>query len=225
MRVLLPLLLFLGTSPSQNTQDISQSAPYELKGFTVGVSTLAGFKAKFHHCADVCADKEQKRSKMPARFAPFCSDDYPDVIRPPLTNADWTKAGLVFCQPYYFFEQARGQSFTIADIETTAYFDFFQSRLYRISAAFVNYGGTNFKSMIEAFTTKYGTPTSQENREYQNAFGAKFTGRIVTWDNSTSTIVISEIGADKDTSAVEFSHTQLKKEADSAAPKKSSKDL
>jgi hypothetical protein len=131
----------------------------------------------------------------------------------------------VFCQPYFFFEQSRGQSFTIADIQTSAYFDFFQGRLYRISAAFLNYGGSNLRSMLEAFTSKYGPPTSQEQHEYQNGFGAKFSGLIVVWENSTSRIVISEIGADKDTSAIEFTHKQLRKEAEAAAPKKSSKDL
>ena len=219
-------LLFLATCLAQSTQNTSQStSPYELKGFSVGVSTLAEFKTKFYHCADVCTDKQQKKSKMPARFAPFCSDDNPDGIRPPATNADWTKAGFVSCQPYYFFEQSRGQSFTIADIETTAYFEFFQGRLYHISAVFLNYGGSNFKSMVEAFSAKYGPPTSQENHEYQNAFGAKFAGLIIVWDNSVSRIVMSEIGADKDTSAVEFTHEQLKKEADAAVPKKTSKDL
>jgi len=225
MRALLPLLLFLATSLAQNAQDIPQSTPYELKSFTVGVSTLTEFKTRFYHCADACTDKEQKKYKVAARFAPSCSDDNPGGIRAPATNADWTKAGFVFCQPYYFFEQSRGKSFNIADIETTAYFDFFQGRLYHISAAFLNYGGGNFKSMLEAFTGKYGAPTTQENHDYQNAFGAKFTGLIVVWDNSTSRIVISEIGADKDTSAVEFTDTQLKKEADAAAPKKTSKDL
>jgi hypothetical protein len=225
MRVLLPLLFSLATGLAQNTQDTPQNTPYELKGFTVGVSTLTEFKAKFHHCADVCTDKEQKKYKVAARFAPSCSDDNPDGVRPPATNADWTKDGFVFCQPYLFFEQSRGQSFTVAEIETTAYFDFFQGRLYHISAAFLNNGGSNFKSMLEPFTGKYGAPTSQENHEYQNAFGAKFTGLIVVWDNSASRIVMSEIGADRDTSAVEFTHAQLKKKAEAAEPKKTSKDL
>jgi hypothetical protein len=36
---------------------------------------------------------------------------------------------------------------------------------------------------------------------------------------------MSEIGADRDTSAVEFTHAQLKKKAEAAEPKKTSKDL
>jgi hypothetical protein len=159
-----------------STAPIPQTSPYELKGFTLGVSTLAEFKSQFYRCADVCNEKEQKKYKVAAKFAPFSSDDHPETIRPPATNADWTKAGLVFCQPYYFFEQSRGQSFTIADIQTSAYFDFFQGRLYRISAAFLNYGGSNFRSMLEAFASKYGPPTSQEQHEYQNGFGATFSG-------------------------------------------------
>jgi hypothetical protein len=62
-------------------------------------------------------------------------------------------------------------------------------------------------------------------RDYQNSFGAKFTGRIITWDNGVSRIVLTEFGADRDTSAVEFVHPSLKRAAEAAAPKHSSKDL
>jgi len=201
-------------------QDTAQPTAYELKGFTLGVSTLDDFKNKFHHCADVC------KSKTP-KFAPLCSDDYPNSGQTPdhANSAEaWTKAGLVFCQPYFPFESFQGELFTIADIRTKSYFYFFQSRLYGISAAFVNHG-SEFRAMLEAFTGKYGQPTSQEMRDYQNSFGAKFTGRIITWDNGVSRIVLTEFGADRDTSAVEFVHPSLKRAAEAAAPKHSSKDL
>jgi hypothetical protein len=94
MRALLIFLLSLTTGlVAQSTSAIPQTIPYELKGFTVGMSTLAEFKSEFYHCADVCNEKEQKKYKVAAKFAPFCSDDYPETIRPPATNADWTKAG------------------------------------------------------------------------------------------------------------------------------------
>jgi len=223
MRIVATIILIATVWPLA----FGESAPYELKGITLGVSTLAEFKTKFHHCADNCSEKLEKKYYH-SKFAPFCSDENPYSQQTPDRAQDaepWTKAGLVFCQPYYPFEGFQGKYFTIADINTTACFEFFQEKVYRISAAFLNAGGTNFKAMLEALTSKYGPATSQETREYQNSFGAKISGRVITWDNGVSKIVLTEFGADKDTSAVEFTHTALQSEAEKAAPKHSSKDL
>ena len=78
------------------------------------------------------------------------------------------------------------------DVPTTAYFHFFRDTLYRISAAFTNYGGTNFRATYEAFSAKYGPPLKELITEYQNDFGAKFGGRLVIWDNGVSAIELSE---------------------------------
>jgi hypothetical protein len=139
--------------------------PYTVKGFTLGVSTLADFKAQFHHCADNCSEKAQK--KYGAVFAPHCSDDFPGARLTP-DRADssslWTAAGLVFCEPYFPFENFRGQYFTIADINTSAEFNFFAGKLFRISAAFQNIAGVNFKAMRESLIAKFGAPTKEVPR-------------------------------------------------------------
>ena len=218
---LMVLLLGVGIALAQS-ETRTATAPYSLKGFKLGESSLADFKAQFRHCADSCDAK----SKYTPKFAPFCSDDFPESRQTP-DHADsalpWTKSGLVFCQPYFPFE--RDKHFTIADVDTTAYFDFFNGKLYRISAAFLNYGGTNFASMRDAFISKFGPATKDDVVEYNNAFGVKFSGHVLTWDNGVSTIVLTEINQSKDTSAVVFSHKAILNAAGEAAPKKTTHDL
>jgi hypothetical protein len=201
---------------------LAQDKPYSLKGFVVGESTLQDFKAQFHHCADICDEKSQKQGF--AKFAPFCSDDYPEARLTPgredSSNA-YTQSGLVYCQPHFPFEGQRSVQFTIADIPTTAQFDFYQGNLYRISATFYT---SRFTAMQEAFSGKYGTPFVTIV-EYQNAFGAKFTGSVATWDNSLSTIVLRQYGGSVEYSALLIEHKALAAQAETAKPKHSSKDL
>ncbi len=198
--------------------------PYSLKGFTVGESTLQDFKAQFHHCADTCDEKSQKKFGVPAKFAPFCSDDYPEARLTPGREANssaYTQAGLIYCQPYFPFEEQRGVQFTIADIPATTQFDFYQGKLYRISATFY---ASRFTAMQEALTGKYGTP-SVTAAEYQNGFGAKFTGSVATWDNSVSTITLRQYAGSVDYSALVTENKALAAQAATAKPKQSSKDL
>src|ERR1700733_15551471 len=152
----------------------AQNKPYSLKGFTVGESKLHDFKAQFRHCADTCDDKAVKKYGVPPKFAPFCSDDFPEGGLTPgeeATSSAYTKVGLIYCQPYFPFEAHRGIQFTIADTPPTTQFDFYQSNLYRISATF---RASHFTAVQEAFTGKYGTPSSITTADYQNTFGATF---------------------------------------------------
>lgn len=202
----------------------AQNEPYSLKGFTVGENTLRDFKVRFHHCADNCDVKSAKASG--SKFAPFCSDDYPTARLTPgredSSNA-YTQAGLVYCQPYFPFEELRGPLFTIADTPATTKFDFYQDKLYRISATFY---AMRFTAMQEALTGKYGTPASITTADYQNAFGAKFTGSIVTWGNSTSTITLSQYGGgSRDYSGLVIEHKILAAQAEKARPRHLSKDI
>jgi hypothetical protein len=222
MRRSIVFLAVLALAPSTFAQD----KPYSLKGFTVGESTLPDFKTQFHHSADSC-DAKAAKIHVP-RFAPFCSDtergaavdDQGQYIKDVPAH---TQAGLVYCQPYFPFEEQRGPLFTIADIPATTQFDFFQDKLYRIAATFY---AVRFTAMLEASTGKYGTPASVTVVDYQNAFGAKFTGNVVVWDNSVSTITLRQYGSDsRDYSGLVVEHKALAAQAAAARPKQSSKDL
>ncbi len=202
----------------------AQGQPYSLKGFTVGGSTLQDFKTQFHHCADNCDAKAAKT--YGSKFAPLCSDDYPEARLTPGredTSRSYTQAGLVYCQPYFPFEEQRGPLFSIADVPATTEFDFYQDKLYRISATFY---AVRFAAMQEALTGKYGTPSSITAVDYQNAFGAKFTGSVVVWDNSISTITLRQYGSHSvGFSGLVVEHKALAAQAAAARPKQPSKDL
>jgi hypothetical protein len=216
------LLALLVLSPCTFAQD----KPYSLKGFSVGEANLRDFKAQFRHCADICDDKAVKKYGVPPKFAPFCSDDYPEGRLTPGAEANsnaYTQAGLVYCQPYFPFEEQRDVWFTIADIPTTTQFEFYQNKLYRISATFY---ASRFAAMQEALAEKYGPPSSATSVEYQNAFGAKFTGSVVTWDNGVSTITLRQYGSNSlEYSGLLVEHKSLAVQAATAIPKQSSKDL
>lgn len=206
MRKLIIALLIAATAKLHG-----QTVPYELKGFVVGESTLSDFKTKFHHVPN--GDK---------RVAPLCSDDFPEARLTPgreERSDSYTKAGLVYCQPYFPFE---GPLFTVADVPTTAEFDFYNSRLFSISASFLHVAFDHIKG---AFIAKYGAATSETNKDYQNRLGAKFTGRVLAWDNGVSVIELEEYSSSLDISGVRFTHKVLSKEAGKAKPQPSTKDL
>jgi hypothetical protein len=208
-------ILFVGVAVGQ----------YSLKGFTVGKSTLEDFKVQFRHCADVCDDKSIKKYHT-SKFAPFCSDDYPEARLAPgmeATSNSYTQAGLVYCQPYFPFEASHGIQFTTADIPAATQFDFYQGKLYRISATFY---ASRFSAMQEAMTGKYGAPSSVAAVEYQNSFGVKTIGGVVTWDDGMSTITLRQVGGTSaDYSGLLIEHKALAAQAAAAAPKHSSNDL
>jgi hypothetical protein len=186
---------------------------------------FAGLQDAVPPLADNCSDKAVKKSSAP-RFAPFCSDDHPEARLTPGredTSNAYTRAGLVYCQPYFSFEEQRGPLFTIADIPATTRFDFYQDRLYRISATFY---ASRFTAMQEALTGKYGTPSSITAVDYQNTFGAKFTGSVVTWDNGTSVLTLRQYGTGSvENSGLVIEHKALAAQAAAARPKQPSKDL
>lgn len=218
------LMHFLVSAEEQNNV-----AAYSLKGFVVGQSTLADFRSQFHHCAENCPDKVKRTNGTPV-FAPFCSDTEDALGRTFRGNLEaqdipaHTRVGLVYCSPYFPFEELpRGPLFTIADTPATTEFDFYQGKLYRISASFY---AVRFSAMQEAFTGKYGAPSSTTNVEYQNRFAAKITGIVVIWDNGVSTITLRQYGSGStDYSTLVVEHKSLTAEAEAARPKHTSKDL
>jgi hypothetical protein len=203
----------------------AQDKPYSLKGFTVGESTLQDFKKQFHHCADNC---DAKAAKMyGSKFAPFCSDTENgaavDAQGQYIKDVPaHTQTGLVYCHPYFPFEEQRGPLFTIADIPATTQFDFFQEKLYRLAATFY---AVRFTSMQEALSGKYGAPASVTTADYQNAFGAKYTGSVIIWDNGVSSITLRQYGGSLEYSALVIEHKALSAQAAAARPKQSSNDL
>jgi hypothetical protein len=215
MRSFFVALILLGSALAQD--------PYGVKGFVVGKTTLLEFRNEFQHCADNCTPKQQKKYGS-AIMAPFCSDtDSGAALSIPSSDRELhLKAGLVYCQPYFPFESFKGTKWTIADVPVTAYFDFYQGVLYRLSAAFPSAG---FSLMRSAFAEKYGSPTNVGMQEYQNAYGAKSQGAVVVWDNGVSRIELTQVSSSNDISAVVFTHSQLAAAAAKAAPKHTSNDL
>jgi hypothetical protein len=57
----------------------------------------------------------------------------------------------------------------------------------------------------------YGKPKAVETREYQNGFGAKFTGNVCVWDNGVSQIVLEQRFGDLKTSNLILLHSELYK--------------
>jgi hypothetical protein len=163
-----------------------------------------------------------------SKFAPFCSDTESGAAVDSQGQyvkdvPAHTKAGLVYCQPYFPFEEQRGPRFTIADIPATTEFDFYHDKLYRISATFY---AVRFTAMQEALTGKYGTPSSVTAVGYQNPFGAKFIGSVVTWDNEVSAITLRQYGSGSvEYSSLVMDHKALAAQAATARPKQPSKDL
>jgi hypothetical protein len=128
----------------------------------------------------------------------------------------------VFCQPYFPFEASKGLTYTIADVPTGARFSFFQGKLYAIDASFA---ADQFSRIKDALKAKYGPPTSEEKKEYQNGFGATYSGGVVVWDNPVSSITLVERCTNLNSSCVMLQHKALGKAVEAAKPTGTSTDI
>jgi hypothetical protein len=88
---------------------------------------------------------------------------------------------------------------TVAEVEAyrTVYY-FFQGKLYLIRSTLPK---ESYRTIRSAFEEKYGVPTSHVE-QYQNSFGATFTGENLLWSNEISRISITEHGSDPDSQIV-----------------------
>jgi hypothetical protein len=188
--------------------------PYELKGDKLGMS-LQDFKAK--HRRTFNAGKVYE--------APFCSDQRTQAEReksplPTLLEESWhPKANIVNARLTYPFEDFEENQHTpsLAGFKVqTHWYGFIDDRLYVINYLFPQ---TGFGKVQEAMARTYGKPSGVVTKEYQNAFGAKYTGVICVWDNGVSQIMLTERYTDLKTSNLMFLHEELGKLADTRREK------
>jgi hypothetical protein len=183
--------------------------PYDLKGDRLGMS-LQAFKA--NHRRVFNAGKLYE--------APFCSDGRDDAARESgpietMGEEPWhPKAKVVNARITFPFEDSeRGTNYgssyvpALAGVKTKHHhYSFVDGRLYEIYYAFPQ---SRFAQIQEAMVTTYGKPKSVDVKEYQNGFGAKFTGKVCIWDNGTSNIVLMERFGDLKTSGLMLTHKEL----------------
>ncbi len=82
---------------------------------------------------------------------------------------------------------------TILGVQTAAFYEFVNARLYRIQVPF---GRSDFENAVGAAVEKYGKAFENGTKEYQNRLGARFSGRYSFWTQGTDFIAINEIRGD-----------------------------
>jgi hypothetical protein len=191
--------------PQKQPEEKRREEPYELKGDRLGMS-LQDFKTKYRH-----------KLQGDPREAPFTSDQREAAAREskPLSTLGeepWhPKANVVNARITFPFEDymANNHTPTLAGVKTDLHFyRFVDDRLYRIEYVFPQSG---FSEVQEAMVATYGKPRDITTKEYQNSFGAKFTGKVCTWDNAVSGIILMERSVDLKTSLLMFVHHELDK--------------
>lgn len=218
------LLLWVAVSPALGHSQ--EQSPYDFKGDRLGMS-LAEFKAKYHRkVPNQISRKEWERINRPARRAgllvpyeeyhvyPHCSDEHTkDKLL--LADPEELAVGLVNCMI--------PSKTTIANRPTQFHlFKFVDQGLYEIMLVIDH---LDYLTVREALSSKYGEPHSKSTKEYQNAFGARFQGEVLIWDNEVSAIQLLERSTDLNTSMVLFSHKPLSKLAQSRKHPLKSDDL
>lgn len=190
----------------------SDEEPFDLKGDRLGMS-LDEFKAKYTR-------KVQGHNQS----APFCSDTQPQKEIVTLLSKPWhTQAGIVNCSIAFPFEYIRGDAPTIAEVKTKLLVHhFLDGKLYRITVWFPHHGYTKGKGGLIA---KHGAPKQQQTNEYQNRLGARFTGESLVWENTMSTIMLTERFGDLDTSSLIIEHGELAAIVQARTPKPTGGDL
>lgn len=196
--------------------------PYDLKGDRLGMS-LADYQVKYKRVVP----------ESTIGNCPDCSSSRPGEANDALLTRSWHHAaGIVNCSPVFGFETRAGKGPTVADVPAhLLVHHFIDGKLYKITIVLPRVG---FTAVVEGLIAKYGKPNSVQADQRQNVFGAKFTGAILEWTNSVSTIYAGEFGEDRkdvltgkvsQTSTIIFSHNALSTLADSRKPKPSAKDL
>jgi len=79
-------------------------------------------------------------------------------------------------------------------------------RLYRIHTTGPN---SRFDAELEAFTTKWGKPTSVTQEDLQNGMGNHFASGHVKWQNGVSTIELIQRVGDINTMSISYYHDTL----------------
>ncbi len=163
---------------------LAQAAPYDIKGDVLG-SSIDTFKAKYRHVP-----------KGDPSVAPYCESK---------------GSGLDECQVYFRFEKIhaayRGETIeTIANCPADLEYSFVDGTLWMIAGIFQQ---RDFQTVETAFVEKFGAPKTKTVKQYQNAFGAQFSGAVEEWDNGVSHIVLLERTEDLDNSGFSVTHTAL----------------
>jgi hypothetical protein len=168
--------------------------PYDVKGDRLGMP-LVYYKVK-----------HRREIKGESRTAPFCSDQNPGFENPFLLyEPDMGKAGIVCATLHYPFEMIQDEKVfpTIAGVKADTFvYKFIDERLYEIV---ISIDHDDYDTVIDAAEKKYGEPITAKTETYQNGFGAKFDGDVLTWANSASTITVLERAGKLDRSMFLFS--------------------
>lgn len=69
------------------------------------------------------------------------------------------------------------------------FYRFYGGRLYEIEIHLTSH---DYKDVKLAFIQKYGSPSSKDDKSYQNGFGARWTGEVVYWKSGTQEVALSE---------------------------------
>jgi PEGA domain len=100
---------------------------------------------------------------------------------------------------------------------------FYGQRLVSVSFSF---GADAYETLRDALQEKFGKFASAATETYQNAFGATYSGAVVTWRNNVSTLVLSEISNDREHCGLNFWHNDLALAKERGArPKANAKDM
>lgn len=192
--------------PDRSTMKDDSATPYDLKGDFLGM-TLELFK------------ENHARVSSEGALIPSCVGQ--------------GQSGIVECDLWSRLEKRTIWDVmgdfrldTIANARAETDYMFFDGQLYFIYSLFSQ---EDFDDVKQAFLDKFGEPhdSKVKVKEYQNGFGARFTGESLEWSYGVSFIRLEERGLRLDTSTVAFMHYALleRAEARRKASKKRNPDL
>jgi hypothetical protein len=189
------------SSAPQPSPSVSQ--PFGLKGDVLG-ETIEEFRARNERVITL-GTLGQERAKVDpdlprTKKLPQCTNSIA------VGNLSWDvreltdeekRAGVIRCIAALSLDDDPDfeDNPTIANVRAyrTVYY-FFHQRLYMIKSTLP---ASEYPVLRSAFIDKYGTP-SVSAAEYQNSFGAKFSGEKLLWENSVSGMSLGQRDGDRD---------------------------
>lgn len=191
----------LQEAPAPPAHLAPSSAPFQFQDATLGMSLDAFKRLKAGDAVIHSVLEKDKRGKFKpvtrALPTPLCSDTIPAIATPPASD------GEIVCD-VYFGEKYR-DDLVVAGQSVDSIRYFFRGQ--RLASIHLEFSDLSFRTIVEAFDTKYGKHDAEKDIPLQNGFGATWVGKEIAWNRGIYQLTVWERNGPA-SSAISWKHGQ-----------------
>jgi hypothetical protein len=182
---------------------VPTNTAFSFKGNKLGM-TLEQFRSNPANVASIWINTGDPKKRLDKKKSqqvntPLCSNQYAQIEDFPVVAS-----GEIICitgtPPHDVVERnfqitkqggINTQSLTVAGHDPEhVWYRFYREHLYAIEIG--KFSPFEFADLLQAFEQKLGQPNRTSNEEYQNGFGAHWSGEVVIWQKGTQIVSLKE---------------------------------